>query len=76
MIFSFKEFEFSPEGDGDLLKDFKQGMNVSRSAIKHAASGSRWSEVSQTGGRRSSQKMAVGAHMRLLEDFCLTENAS
>lgn len=25
MIFSFKEFEFSPKGDGDLLKDFKQG---------------------------------------------------
>ena len=49
---------------------------MSRSAIKHAASGSRWSEVSQTGGRRSSQKMAVGEHMRLVEDFCLTENAS
>lgn len=25
MMFSFKEFEFSPRGDGDLLKDFKQG---------------------------------------------------
>lgn len=52
-----------------------RGMNVSRSAIKHAASGSRWNEVSQTGGRRRCQKAAVGEHMRL-EDFCLTENAS
>ena len=25
MTFSFKEFEFSPRGDGDLLKDFQQG---------------------------------------------------
>lgn len=58
------------------LKDFKQGMDVSRFAIKYAASGSRRSGVSQTGGRKSSQKMAVGEHMRCSEDFCLTENAS
>lgn len=58
------------------LKDFKQGTDVSRFAIRPAASGSRRGGVSQTGGRKSSQKVAVGKHTRHTEDFCLTENAS
>lgn len=48
-------------------------MDVSRFAIEHAAPGSRWSGVSQTGGRKSSQNTAVGEHVRHGEDF-FTEN--
>lgn len=57
------------------LKDSKQGMDVSRFAIEHAAPGSRWSGVSQTGDRKSSQNTAVGEHARYEENF-FTENAS
>lgn len=43
------------------LKDFKQGVDVSRFAMEHAASGSRWSGESQTGGRKGSQKTGGGS---------------
>lgn len=56
------------------LKDSKQGMDVSRFATEHAASGSRWRGVSQTGGRKRSQNTVVGEHARYEENF-FTENA-
>ena len=54
-------------------KDSKQGMDVSRFAIEHAAPGSRWSRVSQTGGRKSSQNTAVGEYGRYEENFFIED---
>lgn len=60
---------------GLSLKDFKQGMVVSRFPIEHAAPGSRWSGVSQNWRQEEKSEDAVGEHTRCKKDV-FTKNAS